>query len=174
MDGILSLNELFAQSIIAAARVLIGLLVFLSFWVLSAIGYRMVRRFGARGRLKPDVRELLEQTVRIVLLLIGAVTALGTAGIDVLALVAGLGLTGFAIGFALRDAISNFLAGVLILVYEPFARGDHIAVSGQKGLVREINLRYTVLDGEGERILVPNAQLFSHVVVVAEEKTLST
>ena len=56
--------------------------------------------------------------------------SLGTLGINVSALVAGLGLTGFALGFAFRDALSNVLAGVMILLYHPFHRGDCANITG--------------------------------------------
>jgi len=99
----------------------------------------------------------------------GAVAGLGTMGIDVSALVAGLGLTGFALGFALRDAISNLIAGALILTCRPFKRDYTIKVSGHEGRVTAIDLRYTTLEGGGERILVPNAPLFSKEVTVFEK-----
>ena len=56
----------------------------------------------------------------------------GTVGVDVSALVAGLGLAGFAIGFALRDAVSNTLAGVLVLMYQPFRVGDDIKTGKER------------------------------------------
>jgi small-conductance mechanosensitive channel len=113
-----------------------------------------------------DVVDLLTQGSRFALLTSGAVTALGTMGIDISALVAGLGLTGFALGFALRDALSNFLAGILLLVYQPFERGDRVTVAGQTGTVIDIDLRYMTLQSEGTRILVPNSTAFNNVVVV--------
>ena len=116
-----------------------------------------------------DIEELVEQTIAISILLIGLVTGLGTIGINVGALIASLGLVGFAIGFALKDAISNFLAGVLILIYRPFKRDDFITITAHKGIVIDIDLRYTMLDTENETILVPNAFLFSNVVKVAKD-----
>ncbi len=89
-------------------------------------------------------------------------------GVDVSALVAGLGLTGFALGFALRDAVSNLLAGILIILYQPFRPGDRIEVAGSAGTVVGVNLRYTVLDAGDRRILVPNSTLFSNSVTVEE------
>ena len=64
------------------------------------------------------------ETLFYVVIAIGLVTGFGTMGIDVSALIAGLGLSGFALGFALRDAVSNLIAGVLILLYRPFSYGD--------------------------------------------------
>jgi small conductance mechanosensitive channel len=86
--------------------------------------------------------------------------------VDVTALVAGLGLTGFALGFALRDAVSNLLAGIVIILYQPFRMGDRIEVDGSAGTVVGIDLRYTVLDAADRWILVPNNTLLSNSVVV--------
>ena len=98
---------------------------------------------------------------------IGLVTGLGTMGIDVSALIAGLGLTGFALGFALRDAVSNLIAGVLILLYQPFGYGDKITVGGNSGTVIGINFRYTVLEADGGTVVhVPNSTMFSNSVTV--------
>lgn len=105
------------------------------------------------------------------MLVFGAVTALGTAGVDVAALVAGLGLTGFALGFALKDIISNVLAGVLILIYKPFQHNDQITIKSFHGKVTRIDLRYTTLELEGKAIFIPNSMLFTDVITVqnAEE-----
>jgi small-conductance mechanosensitive channel len=112
--------------------------------------------------------KLLGRAIHFTLLVFGWVTALGTLGLDVTALVAGLGLTGFALGFALRDIISNTLAGVLILLFRPFHRGDHVSVAGAEGVVSEVDLRYTTLVVDEEtRVLVPNSTLFTNAIRVA-------
>ena len=103
---------------------------------------------------------------KIALILFGIITALGTVGINVSALVAGLGLTGFALGFALKDALSNVLAGALILSYRPFRPGERIEVSGYQGTVTDIDFRYTTLQTEDKTILLPNANLFTNAIVV--------
>lgn len=61
-------------------------------------------------------------------------------------------LTGFALGFALKDTISNLLAGVLILLYHPFEIGNRITISSYEGIVDSIDLRYTELKNEGNRM----------------------
>jgi small conductance mechanosensitive channel len=95
-------------------------------------------RFGKRTRLAGDVVSLLARGTKVAVVLFGIVTALGTVGINVSALVAGLGLTGFALGFALKDALSNVLAGVLSLSYRPFRPGEHIEVRAIKGWLRTL------------------------------------
>jgi small-conductance mechanosensitive channel len=104
-----------------------ALLIFLAFWVAGMIAQRILTRFATRiDPQRQQVLGLLGQVAKSTLLVIGFITALGTLGIDISALVAGLGLTGFALGFAFRDALSNLLAGVLILLYRPFEVGDRI------------------------------------------------
>jgi small conductance mechanosensitive channel len=113
-----------------------------------------------------SVINLLARSANVVLLVIGFVTALGTLGIDVSAIVASLGLTGFALGFALKDSISNLLSGVLILIYRPFVVGDTIMVKSFEGRVSTIDLRYTRLELDGDKILVPNSLLFSNPISI--------
>jgi small conductance mechanosensitive channel len=157
---VLTNARLLARNSAAAAAV------FVAFWLLSRLIYALIARLVHKDMANADLIRLLARTARVALQVFGAVTALGTAGVDVRALVAGLGLTGFALGFAFRDVLSNVLAGVLILMYRPFERGERIAVTGLEGTVSEIDLRYTVLENEGKTILIPNASLFTNPIVV--------
>ena len=75
-------------------------------------------------------------------------------------------------GFALKDAVSNFLAGMLLLAYRPFRRGDFISVTGFDLTVEDIDLRYTTLKVKNKRVIIPNANLFTNPVVIIEEEKL--
>jgi small-conductance mechanosensitive channel len=152
--------RLFAQNAGTAA------VIFAVFWLVARIVHAVISRFIDRDMANSDLIRLLARTASVALQVFGVVTALGTAGVDVRALVAGLGLTGFALGFAFRDVLSNVLAGVLILMYRPFNRGERIAVTGLEGTVSDIDLRYTILENEGKTILIPNANLFTNPIVV--------
>jgi small-conductance mechanosensitive channel len=165
----LAIDSITDQLSVLFPKTLAGILIIGLSWLMSKIARRIVREIFEYRDLDRDIEELVEQVVEITIMIIGVVTGLGTIGINVGALVASLGLVGFAIGFALKDAISNFLAGVLILVYRPFKRGDYIIIGVHKGTVSDIDLRYTMLDTEKEAILVPNAHLFSNVVKVVKE-----
>lgn len=98
------------------------------------------------------------------LLLFGTVTAFGTMGVNVGALVAGLGLTGFALRFAMKDVLSNLVSGVLILVYRVFVLNNRITVSGLEGVVTEIDLRYMRLDSGTQTYLIPNLMLITNTI----------
>lgn len=168
-------HEFYVQLVHFIPKAVSGVLVFIGFWVLSAVLRQVVVGSLHRARVRrvsPYLVSLLVQTTQVTVLIFGAVTALGTLGVNVGALIAGLGLSGFALGFALKDALSNTLAGVSILLYHPFTIGDRIAVAGVDGTgsVVEINLRYTVLDLPDKRILIPNNTLFTNWVSVLKER----
>lgn len=164
-----NLSQIWTAFVLFLPRLGIAVLIFFVFWVISRVNRGLVQRFAYSKRLSPDIVSLLMQVTETTLLIFGIVTALGTLGINVSAMIASLGLVGFALGFALRDLLSNFLSGLLILMYRPFVRGDHISVSDNKGRVTEINLRYTVLQAEDKQILIPNATLFSNAVTVQKQ-----
>ena len=145
-------------------RVGSALLVLFVFWLLAVVARKVVRKAGAVAGIDVSVINLLARSAYIVLLVVGLVTSLGTLGIDVSAIVASLGLTGFAVGFALKDSISNLLSGVLILIHRPFSVGDSIKVKTFEGRVSAIDLRYTRLEQDVETILVPNSLLFTNPI----------
>jgi len=82
-------------------------------------------------------------------------------------LISSLGIGSVAVGFAFRDVLQNFLAGLLILAREPFSIGDQIVVDGHEGTVEDIEVRATLLRTyDGRRIVIPNADVFTNAVIV--------
>jgi small conductance mechanosensitive channel len=93
-------------------------------------------------------------------------TSLGSIGLDVRAFIAGLGITGLILGFALKDTLSNFAAGLLLLIYRPFRAGEIIEVEGTQGTVDEItivNLQMTTSDGV--RVFLPNSKVWAAKII---------
>ena len=164
-------NQVLSTLFEAIGRALPGIMAGLAIFVAFLIAASLVRRIFERVGLSVDTAKrplvgLAAQTARYVIVTAGLITGLGTMGIDVSVLIAGLGLTGFALGYACRDALSNLLAGVLIILYQPFKPGQTITVSGKTGKVESINFRYTVLEAEGKTVLVPNSAVFGSVIVI--------
>jgi small-conductance mechanosensitive channel len=164
-------REALAQAIVWVPTVAVALGLLLLFLVLSRLAHFGVLRIVERTRAHGPLGLLLASVARISLLILGLITALGTLGVNILGIVAGLGLTGFALGFALKDSIANLLAGVLILLYRPFEVGDRIDVGGLAGRVTRVDLRYTELDAENERVLVPNAKMLTDPIRVSKPAT---
>jgi small-conductance mechanosensitive channel len=167
MLGILTLGLDVPRGI---SHLLGGLLILVATWILAGLLRRAILKLGRHlDASRRAVVQLAATSAKVATLVIGVVTALGTMGLDVSAMVAGLGLTGFALGFAFRDILSNLLAGVLLLIYQPIRIGQEVRVAGSEGKVVEINLRYTVVEKGDETFHIPNSMLLNNVIRVARE-----
>lgn len=161
-----NVEALIASIIAWLPRIAGAIIILLAFYILCLVVCRLLKKGVGRVAQDEHLTNLFVRTARVVLTIAAVITAMGTLGIDVSALVAGLGLTGFALGFALKDTISNLLSGVLILLHKPFVVGNEINIAGFTGKVVTIDLRYTELQSEGNKILIPNAKLFTDPVTV--------
>jgi len=160
------INLLIEQSTAWLPKLAGVVFVIVIFILLSRLVKNLIMKISEKIDLDPNLAIFFARTSRVTLMIFGLVTALGTLGIDVSALVAGLGLTGFALGFALKDTISNILSGIMILLYRPFKIGDKVSISGHDGVVLSIDLRYTILESGGKDVLIPNSKLFTDPVIV--------
>jgi len=96
---------------------------------------------------------------------VGLLVALSIGGVNLGVLIGSLGLGAVALGFALQDIVSNFSAGVVLLLEHPFTEGDHIAIPDAEGEVEEIRIRATRLRApDGQLVIVPNKLLFTQVL----------
>lgn len=96
---------------------------------------------------------------------VGFFIALSQIGINVTALLAGLGIVGFIIGFALQETLGNFAAGAMILIYHPFDVGDVVEVAGVTGKVDQMNLvATTILTFDNQTLIVPNSRIWGDVI----------
>jgi small conductance mechanosensitive channel len=148
------------------------LLAALLFLVVTVLVARAVRRWVGRAlrrtSTEPHLELLLAKLVTFAVYTAGVVVALSFAGVNLSVLVGSLGLATVALGFALQDIVSNFAAGIVLLLEHPFTRGDYIATDGAEGTVEDIRVRATQLRSpDGQRVLVPNKQLFTNVLTNA-------
>lgn len=143
-------------------KVVGGLSIFVFSWGMASIFRLIARKLVSSFSVASPVQKLVPSAAYYFVLILGLVTGLNTMGVETAPIIAGLGLAGFALGFALKDIIGNLLAGLLILVFRPFEEGDYLQVSRCEGNVTEINMRYTVLSNENMKHLVPNGVVFSN------------
>ncbi|MGH7182179.1 MAG: mechanosensitive ion channel family protein [Nitrospiraceae bacterium] len=145
------------ELILWVPKVPAGLLVFFAFWLCSVLVRKIFLRIVSCTEFNTRyVLQVVGRTHSIAILLLGGITALGTIGINVSALVAGLSLTSFALGFGLKDILANLVSGLLILLHRPFSLNEQISVAGMEGVVPDIDLRYTRLEQAGKAYLIPN------------------
>lgn len=148
-------------------RLGISLLIFLVAYVVSIWLTRLVDRALQRQKVDPELIVLLRLLTRGGVLGLGSILALenlseGNLG----SLVAGLGIAGFTIGFALQDVAKNLVAGILLLIQQPFGIGDTIEVAGFSGTVQKIALRTTEMTAlDGRPVMIPNADVFVSPII---------
>jgi len=141
--------------------------------VLTFIGFRtlskLVRRVARRAVQYSQTSELMRSTiVRMsanAVMLIGYLVILTQLGVQIAPLLAGLGIAGFVVGFALQNTLSNFAAGGMILGTQPFDIGDDIDVAGVSGVVKRMSLvSTTILTPDNQTLIVPNSTVWSGVI----------
>lgn len=149
--------------------IVIALVVFGVFLVVGRVVRSVIHTTGERTRLDVTLAELLGRLASFVV----AVLGLFVAAVIIFPtfkpgdLVTGLGITSVAIGFAFKDVLQNFFAGILILWRRPFVVGDQIRFREYEGTVEEINVRSTRLKTyDGERAVLPNGDVYTNAILV--------
>jgi small conductance mechanosensitive channel len=148
-------------------KVLIFFLVILVSRKLAKVVQKLVEA-GLR-RSQVDLSQLLRNTVvwaaRQTVLVLGMLIALSQIGISLGPVLAGLGVAGFVIGFAMQDTLSNFASGMMILVYRPFDMGDVVEAGGVSGKVKNMSLvSTTILTFDNQTMVVPNNKIWGDVI----------
>jgi small conductance mechanosensitive channel len=150
-------------------NVALGTVAFIVFLLGASLAKSMVRRFVGRRKTHKNLSVLLGQVAYVTALILGFLIAVSIMAPSFHAsdLIKILGIGSVAIGFAFQNILQNFLAGILLLLQEPFELGDWISVTGLEGRVDDIQARATiVVTQDGLRVVIPNAVLFTNPVVV--------
>jgi small conductance mechanosensitive channel len=150
-------------------NILLALLIFFAFLLLGAAGKSLARRWVQRQRKHQGIALLMARLVQTSILTLGFLIALSVVAPSFKAgdLIKLLGVGTVAIGFAFQNILQNFLAGILLLLQEPFRLGDFISVTGIEGTVHDIQSRATIVSTkDGRRVVIPNAVLFTSPVAI--------
>ena len=155
--------------LIMLPNIVLALIVFAIFFYFGRQVKRVVRRVTRQHHQARNLGLVLGRLAQSAIVLVGLFIALSIVIPTLKAgdLVQLLGISGVAIGFAFRDILQNFLAGILILLTEPFRIDDQIVFKNFEGTVENIETRATtILTYDGRRIVIPNAELFTNSVTV--------
>jgi small conductance mechanosensitive channel len=129
-------------------------------WVASLVEARL-----RKGAMEPPMRILIVRVVRVLVLAGAGVAALDKLGVQIAPLIAGIGVAGIGVGFALQGVLSNIVAGLTIIVTKPFRVGEYIEVAGVHGEVFHIDLPSTVLiHADKSRVIVPNRKIVGEIL----------
>lgn len=144
-----------------------AIIIFISFCIVGKLLARFLQKVLAST---PNLAPMsgFAKAIRVLFIILGIVTALGTVGINTNALVAALGFSGVAVGMAMKDAFTNSLYGVMIVLHKPFTLGDKISLGETTvGIVKSIDLRYTTIECENKTLkLIPNSKIFNDVITL--------
>jgi small conductance mechanosensitive channel len=113
-----------------------------------------------KAKVDPTLSKFVKNLTYSLLLVFVVIAALGRLGVQTGSFIAIIGAAGLAVGLALQGSLSNFAAGVLMIIFKPFRVGDFIEAGGAMGTVKEIQIFNTILNTpDNKRVIVPNAQV---------------
>ena len=146
------------RTLVAALMLLAGY--FTGQWAGRVAG-RSIERYG----IEPPVRALLESAARILVFALFVIMALQNIGVELLPLIAGLGVAGAAIALAMQGVLGNIAAGLTIIFSKPFRVGDYVSIVGVQGEVLDIRLSSTTLGhADLSRVVVPNRKIVGEIL----------
>ena len=151
-----------------APNIVVALVVLFVFWLISR-GVRSLVRRAAERRDRPSLADVASSLVGWSVMIFGFMLAVTIVAPSITPanLLGSLGVGSVAIGFAFKDILQNMLAGILILLRQPFNVGDQIVSGGHEGTVERIETRATLIKTyDGRRVVIPNSDIYTDSVVV--------
>ncbi len=164
-----SLQDILASSIKALPGLLIALTIIMLTRYVAQVLETLACELGKRTLRSQSLRILLSKTAYVTTWAVGVIVACVIAfpGLRLGDIIATLGLSSVAVGFAFQDIFKNFLAGILLLIQEPFRINDQVIIGNYEGTVERIDIRTTkIRTYKGERVIIPNSTVFTSAVQV--------
>lgn len=159
------LATILSDAIAGIPELIAAIVIFLVSLYVAVLVRRLSRKALEERSTNPQAVLLISRLSYWAILILGLIVALEQVGFNLTAFLAGLGIAGFTIGFALQDVSKNLVAGLLLLIQQPFNIGDAVEIGGLKGHVIKIDLRSTEIRAfDGRLILIPNADVFTQPI----------
>ena len=155
-----------AQNVIP--RVIIALVILLVGLLVARLALKWLGNLLDRSRIRNDLllRSFFVRSVTLTIVVLAGFSALGQIGWDIRSFLTGLGITGIIIGFGLRDTLSNFASGLLLLIYRPFRAGEVIEIEGSQGTVQELTIvNMQMVNTEGVIVIMPNSKVWGAKII---------
>ena len=158
-------ERLLAYGVTYGPKVLVAVLMLVAGYYAGRWAAGIAGRGLERYELEPPVRQLLENLTRLLVLGVFFLMALQNLGVDLLPLIAGLGVAGAAVALALQGVLGNMAAGLVIIFSKPFRVGDYISIVGVQGLVLDIRLGTTTLGhADLSNVVIPNRKIVGEIL----------
>jgi small conductance mechanosensitive channel len=151
--------------------VIISILIILGAWYINRLLQKGIETFSKKHNLEQTLVKAISNLTYLFVYCLAATLFLENLHVHMSAVFGTLGVVAIGVGFALQKALANMTSGMFLLFYKPFFIGDYIICDKPKfqGKIVDINLRMTILELNGDRVLVPNHTLYSAVVIVKKQ-----
>ncbi len=161
-----NIHAMATSAIAALPQVLLGLLVFGIFLRVARWGREWTHRAVGQAGKREEAALVIGQLSYGALIVGGMATAAAVMGVGLGRVLAGIGVSGVVVGFAFKDILENYLAGILLMLARPFVTGDAIKTGDYEGRVLAISTRSTTIDtGDGQLVVIPNAKIYSQPLI---------
>ncbi|HPS58792.1 MAG TPA: mechanosensitive ion channel family protein [Spirochaetota bacterium] len=161
-------SDIKSAAAVFAGKVILSLIFVVVAYIASGIFGIFIRSWGDRladkinPRVNNDLVPLFERTMKVIVFSVVLMLILSSFDIDVAPLIASLGIAGFAIGFAVKDTLSNIIGGIILILDNSFSVGDKVTIDTDTGFIKEVGLRNTkILTYDNELIIIPNGELMN-------------
>lgn len=168
---VFTLDQVLDTLVIYGMRLGISLVILLIGLRFARAMTTLVRRVLGRRKLSLELTTFVSGIIRYALVLMVLIMSLAQAGVNVTSLLALFGAAGLAVGLAMKDTLSNFASGVMLLFFGFFRIGDAVNVAGVDGTVESLEIFNTVVRSpDGKKVIVPNSKILGGIIVVDETK----
>src|SRR6056297_1663289 len=160
-------ESLLTQGPNALLKTIVFLSIVLLAWLLAKFVRGIVTALLHRQSVQPHqlMEAMLISLSFGIVFSIGLLIALSTIGISLVPMLAGLGVAGIVVGFALQDTLGNFASGWMILIYRPYDVDDHVIAGGVEGIVKRMNMvSTTIATFDNQRLVIPNSKIWGDVI----------
>ena len=142
------------------------LVIIVGYFVTILVG-RYIKKAMLRAKMSEILAEFARRIIKYFLLIFIVAFAIGFLGIDALAGILGLSVvSGFVLGFALKDTLGNLAAGFMIAITKPFKKGDYVEIAGQSGSINHVGISITTMTTvDNKRVIIPNSQVYGSPMV---------
>jgi len=147
-------------------NIIAAIIIFIVGFLIAKISRRVLWKALDFKRVDPTVRIFLGHVVFILVITFTCIAALSKLGVQTGSLIAVVGAAGLAIAFSLRNSLSNFASGILLISFRPIRMGDNVQIGNEMGTVKEIQLLYTTITTfDNRRVIIPNAKLMNENII---------
>lgn len=163
MEGVIEDLRVFAVEY--GLNVIGGIVLLIVGWVVAGWSAKFVKNWGRKSRLDDTLANFFARAVKVLIIIFVVIAVLNQFGVETASIIGVLAAASLAIGLALQGTLSNFAAGIMLLLFRPFNVGDFVEIAGETGTVEDLGIFATQLKPvSGEFTYVPNGKIWGEII----------